>query len=45
MTINELVKLSGKSKTAIYRLAKKLNRTPTLEEVKSIKMGRPKKYI
>jgi hypothetical protein len=45
MTIKELAKESGKCEKSIYNLAKKLGRTPTLEEIKNIKIGRPKKYI
>ena len=44
MTIKELAKESGKTEMSIYNLAKKLNRIPTLEEVISVKRGRPKKY-
>ena len=35
---------TGKSKGTIYRLAKKFNRLPTIEEVLLQKCGRPKKY-
>ena len=44
MTIAELAAASGKSKTAVYNLAKKLGRLPTLEEVQSVKRGAPVKY-
>lgn len=44
MTIKELVKMSGKSRMAIYNLCKKLGRIPTFEEVMSVKRGRPPKY-
>lgn len=42
--VEELAKMSGKSKVAIYDLCKKLGRLPTLEEVKAVKVGRPPKY-
>lgn len=44
VTINELARISGKSKSTIYHQAKKLGRIPTLEEVLFIKKGRPQKY-
>ena len=44
MGIKELANASGKSEMSIYNLAKKLNRLPTLDEVMSVKRGRPKKY-
>lgn len=42
--LEELSKKTGKSRTVIYRLAKKLGRTPTEEEVMQRKNGRPSKY-
>lgn len=44
MTIKELAEETGKNKASIYHLAKKLGRTPTVEEIKNVKMGRPSKY-
>jgi predicted DNA-binding transcriptional regulator AlpA len=45
MTVKELVELGGKSETTIYKLAKRLGRLPTIEEVKEERLpGRPKKY-
>lgn len=44
MTIKELAEKSGKKKSTIYTFAKRIGRTPTLEEVLNVKRGRPKKY-
>lgn len=44
MTIQEVAEQTGKTTATIYRLAKKLGRIPTVEEVKNVKMGRPSKY-
>lgn len=44
MTVQELSKLSGKCPATVYRLAKKLGRLPTLEELNNQKKGRPIKY-
>ena len=44
MDVNELVKVTGKSRAVIYKLAKKLGRLPTVTEVMNRKNGRPKKY-
>lgn len=44
MTIKELASVSGKTQMSVYNLAKKLGRIPTLDEVVSVKRGRPKKY-
>ena len=44
MSVNELVKATGKSRATIYLMAKRLGRLPTKEEVLAVKMGRPKKY-
>lgn len=41
---SDLVKITGRSKVVIYRLARKLGRLPTVEEVMNRKTGRPKKY-
>ncbi len=43
-SVQSLVEKSGKSKTVIYDLAKKLGRLPTLEEIGMRKKGRPSKY-
>ena len=45
LTVKDLCDLTGKKKSTIYRLAKELGRLPTVEEVKSIQMGRPRKYF
>lgn len=42
--VQELMEKTGRSKTAIYTLAKKLGRLPTVEEVQNQKKGRPRKY-
>lgn len=42
--VQELIDKTGRSKTAIYRLAKKLGRLPTVEEILNRKNGRPNKY-
>ena len=44
MTIEEIAQVSGKSINTIYHHAKRLGRTPTLEELKNAKKGRPRKY-
>lgn len=44
MTIDELVKKTGKSKVTIYKVARKLGRIPTEEEVLNRSVGRPRKY-
>lgn len=44
MTVEELARETGKSKVVIYRIAKRLGRLPTTEEVLNRKNGRPKKY-
>lgn len=45
MTVKELVKITGKSKSSIYNLAKKLGRIPTIEEINAQKVGRPPKHF
>ena len=42
--IEILAEKAGKTKQAIYYLARKLGRLPTEEEVMSVKNGRPRKY-
>lgn len=42
--VERLARLSGKSRTVIYKLAKRFGRMPTLEEIKNRKNGRPRKY-
>lgn len=42
--VQELMKLTKRSKTTIYKLAGKLGRLPTVEEVLNRPNGRPKKY-
>ena len=44
MTIKEIAEQTHKSKQAIYTLAKKLGRKPTIEEVNNVKRGRKEKY-
>ena len=44
MTIKELAEATGKSVNTIYYHARKLDRLPTVEEIKAVKMGRPRKY-
>jgi response regulator of citrate/malate metabolism len=44
MTIEELAKETGKSKVVIYKVAKRLGRIPTVEEIMNRQVGRPKKY-
>lgn len=40
----KLAEEAGVSRTVVYRLAKKLGRLPTLDELKNRKNGRPRKY-
>lgn len=42
--VQELMEQTGRSKAIIYRLAKRLGRLPTVEEVINRPNGRPKKY-
>lgn len=42
--IEELAIATGKSKVVVYRLAKKLGRLPSKEEILNRKNGRPPKY-
>lgn len=44
MTIEELAKETGKSKVVIYKVARRLGRIPTVEEIMNRQVGRPKKY-
>lgn len=44
MTIEELAKETGKSRVTIYKVAKRLGRIPTIEEIMNRQTGRPKKY-
>lgn len=44
MTIDELVEKTGKSKVTVYKVAKRLGRIPTVEEVMNRPVGRPRKY-
>lgn len=44
MTINELSEKTGKSLVTIYKVARRLGRIPTEEEIMNRKVGRPKKY-
>lgn len=44
MNAKELARITGRSTTVIYNLAKKLGRLPTAKEVLQRKNGRPKKY-
>lgn len=47
MTVRQLADLSGKSISTVYRLARKLSRLPTVEELQAPrqKTGRPRKYF
>lgn len=45
-SVAELAKKTGKSREAIYKIARQLGRLPTEEEVKNWrKPGRPPKYV
>lgn len=44
LTVEELAAATGKCTGTIYRIAKILGRLPTVEEVRAIKNGRPRKY-
>lgn len=44
MTIDELAEVTGRSRVTIYKVARRLGRIPTIEEVLNRKNGRPKKY-
>jgi predicted transcriptional regulator len=44
VTIDELAEKTGKSKVVIYKVAKRLGRIPTIEEVMNRQTGRPRKY-
>lgn len=44
MTVEELAKKCNRSYVVIYKLAKRLGRLPTEEEVLNRKVGRPIKY-
>lgn len=44
MTVKELAEKTNKSQVVIYRLARKLGRIPTEDEVLNRKVGRPRKY-
>ena len=41
--VEELARMTGRSSGAIYYLARKLGRLPTLAELEQVKMGRPRK--
>ena len=45
MTIEELVEITGKSKVTFYKVARRLGRVPTVEEIMNRPVGRPKKYF
>lgn len=40
----ELMQTTGKSKVTVYKIAKRLHRYPTVEELVSRKCGRPRKW-
>ena len=42
--LEELAKKTNRCNSAIYRLARKLGRLPTEEEVLNRQVGRPRKY-
>jgi predicted transcriptional regulator len=43
-TVEDLARITNRSSAVIYRLAKKLGRLPTIEEIVNRKTGRPPKY-
>lgn len=43
--VAELMRRTGKSEVTIYKVAKKLGRIPTAEEVVNRVSGRPRKYL
>lgn len=43
--IAELMRKTGKSEVTIYKIAKRLGRKPTLEELENRTSGRPRKYL
>lgn len=45
VTAKELAQVCGRSKVTIYKLAKRLGRLPTIDEVLNRKCGRPQKYL
>lgn len=42
--VERLARKTGKSRTTIYKLAKRYGRLPTLDEILNRKTGRPRKY-
>lgn len=42
--IQELALKTGRSQVTIYKIAKRLGRIPTIEEIVNRKAGRPRKY-
>lgn len=44
MTVEELAEKTKRSKVVIYKVAKRLGRLPTEEEVLNRQPGRPRKY-
>lgn len=44
ITAQGLARIAGVSLSSVYKLAKKMNRLPTVEEIQSVPMGRPRKY-
>ena len=44
MTVDELVEATGRSRVTIYKVARKLGRMPSVEEILNRKNGRPRKY-
>lgn len=43
-SVAELIQKTGRSKSVIYKLAQRLGRLPTADEVLNRPNGRPKKY-
>lgn len=44
-SIADIANITKRSKVTVYKLARKLGRIPTIEEVLKRKNGRPKKYF
>jgi hypothetical protein len=43
--VADLMRQTGKSHITIYKVAKRLHRRPTVDEILNRKNGRPKKYL
>lgn len=40
----DLADKTGKTRAAIYYIARKLGRKPTIKDLREVKIGRPEKY-